>query len=230
MKLPAFNRDSFGNGQTAVRERGVTMIRVALLDEHELIRIGLKTVLQQSPEIDVVTDTGDPAIITPLIRRNQLDLLFVDASKRIGTTCPDIKIILMSTVFEADCLLQTLCGNAAGYLLKNTSPQELIAAVRAIACGGVYIHSALMAHFPRQLLRPGMFSKPISPTAPPLSKREQSVLDLLVKGYTNREVSEELFISPKTVESYRAKIYSKLGVKTRAGLFSCAVDRGLVAF
>jgi two-component system response regulator NreC len=206
------------------------MIRVALLDEHELIRIGLKTVLQQSPEIDVVADTGDLAIILSLIRHKQLDLLFVDASRGVVDICPDIKIVLMSTVFEADCLLQTLCGNAAGYLLKNTSPQELIAAVQAIACGGVYIHSTLMEHFPQQLLRPGMFSKPVSPAAPPLSKREQSVLDLLVKGYTNREVSEELFLSPKTVESYRAKIYSKLGVKTRAGLFSCAVDRGLVAF
>jgi two-component system response regulator NreC len=220
-----------------LRERGVAVIRIALIDEHELIRIGLKTVLKQNPEIEVVVDTGDPAVILPLARRKQLDLVFFDITEKtlaplapLHNTCPNLKIVLMSTAFDLECLLQTLCGNVAGYLLKSASPRELVAAVHAIACGGVYIHSTLMECFPQRLLRLSGSLRPASPNTPPLSKREQSVLDLLVKGYTNREISEELFLSPKTVESYRAKIYSKLGVKTRAALFSHALDHGLVAF
>lgn len=210
------------------------MIRVALIDEHELIRIGLKTVLKQSPGIEVVADTGDAASVLPLVEHDGVDLLLIDHGLEVPalfhSACPHLRIVLTSTVFEIDCLLQVLCGNAAGYLLKDTSPRELVAAVQAVACGGVYIHSTLTSHFPENLLRPGMLPHRALPNTPPLSSREQSVLDLLVKGYTNREVSEEIFLSPKTVESYRAKIYAKLGVRTRAGLFSCAVDHGLVAF
>jgi two-component system response regulator NreC len=135
----------------------------------------------------------------------------------------------MSVSFELECLFQALCGDVAGYLIKDTSPRELVAAVHAIACGGVYIHSALMEGAPRQLLRRCVAPEPTAPWAPPLSEREQDILGLLVKGYTNREISEELFLSPKTIESYRAKLYSKLGVRTRAALFSCAIDQGLVA-
>jgi two-component system response regulator NreC len=208
------------------------MIRVALIDGHELIRIGLKTVLKQSPDIEVVADTGDPKAALSLIERKQLDLILVDAGIPLSLLCDahlTLKVVLMSAVFDPDCLVQTLCGTVAGYLLKDTSPKELTAAVHAIACGGIYIHSTLATCFPEQLIRKSVSSKPSSPCMPPLSKREQSVLDLLVKGHTNREVSQRLFLSPKTVESYRAKIYSKLGVKTRSGLFSRAIDQGLVA-
>jgi DNA-binding NarL/FixJ family response regulator len=138
------------------------------------------------------------------------------------------RTVLMSAAFDLECLLQALCGNVAGYLIKDSSPRELIAAVHAIACGGVYIHSALKDGSARQLLRRCVSLKPIAPGSSPLSEREQDILDLLVKGYTNREISAELFLSPKTVESYRAKIYAKLGVRTRAALFSCAVEGGLV--
>jgi two-component system response regulator NreC len=212
--------------------KGVAMIRVALIDGHELIRIGLKTVLKQSPDIEVIADTGDPKTALSLIEHERLDLAFVDADIPLTLLCdtrPTLKVVLMSTVFDPDCLLQALCGTVAGYLLKDTSPRELTAAVHAIACGGIYIHSTLTAYFPKQLIRQNIPSQPPSPRISPLSTREQSVLDLLVKGHTNREVSERLFLSPKTVESYRAKIYSKLGVKTRSGLFSRAIAQGLVA-
>jgi two-component system response regulator NreC len=207
------------------------MIRVALIDEHELIRIGLKTVLKQSPDIEVVADTGDPKMARSLIEHERLDLVLIDVSEPLlplGDPRLTSKVVLMSTVFDPDCLLRAFCGSVAGYLLKDISPKELVAAVHAIACGGIYIHSTLTTSFPQQLIRKRVPSGPLSPCKPPLSKREQSILDLLVKGHTNREVSERLFLSPKTVESYRAKIYSKLGVNTRSGLFSHAIDQGLV--
>jgi two-component system response regulator NreC len=234
------------------------MIRVALLDEHELVRIGLKTVLRQTPDLDVVADFGTSDVLAKIVRDEHPDLILIDVSDKtealknasdldeasaqtvkstifkttdlLRESNTQIKIVLMSTVFNLDCLLHTLCGNVDGYLLKSASPEELIAAVRATACGGMYIHAKLMEYVPTQLFRSRIGARQQRNGTPLLSEREQNVMDLLVKGYTNREVSEKLYLSPKTIESYRAKIYAKLNVKTRADLFSYAVDRGLVAF
>jgi two-component system response regulator NreC len=234
------------NGTVALKDRGKkrkgdAVIRVVLLDEHELVRIGLKTVLKQDPGISVIADLSDANNALGLIRRELPDLIFIDiredtplaefsmldALRRIH---PNLKIVLLSTVFDLDCLLHTLCGNAAGYLLKDTRPEELVSAVHAVACGGVYINATLLERLPKQLLKTGGAGRAATPCAPELSAREHSVLDLLVKGYTNREVSEQLYLSPKTVEAYRAKIYTKFGVRTRSALVSHAVDYGMVAF
>jgi two-component system response regulator NreC len=213
----------------AVRVKGAAVIRVALVDRHELIRIGLKVAMEQDPQIKVVLDTGDPAVVLSSSEDESFDLILIDVSEEIYSAHLTQRTVLMSATFDLECLLQTLCGNVAGYLIKDTSPRELIAAIHAIACGGIYIHSALMDRLPRQLLRHYVPQEPTAPWAPRLSEREREILSLLVKGYTNREISEELYLSSKTIESYRAKIYSKLGVRTRAGLFSCAIDHGLVA-
>jgi two-component system response regulator NreC len=227
------------------------MIRVLLLDEHELVRIGLKTVLKQDKDIEVIADSDDYQSAAGLIKRSRPDIVLVDISERHFQECPDneadraktpevfkllseccadTKLVLMSTAFNLDCLLHTLCGDSAGYLMKSTSPTELLAAVHAIAHGGVYIHSALMECFPKQLLRGSAGRRPsLKSSTPPLSEQEHTVLDLLVKGYTNREISKQMYLSPKTVETYRARVYSKLGVKNRAGLFSRAIEHGLVA-
>ena len=231
------------------------MIRVVLLDEHELVRIGLKTVLKQDKGIEVVADSGDYQSASNLINDLKPDIVLVDIAERhlrecpggpagqaldraktpevfnlLSSCCADTKLVLMSSAFNLDCLLHTLCGISAGYLMKSTSPTELLAAVHAIACGGVYIHSALIECFPKQLLRGSNELQPGSKSStPPLSEQERTVLNLLVKGYTNREISKQMYLSPKTVETYRARVYSKLGVNNRAGLFSRAVEHGLVA-
>jgi two-component system response regulator NreC len=236
------------------------MIRVALVDEHELVRIGLKTVLKQDEGIEVVADTGNRKGLLALVARRRPDILFIDVTARrdqdtagcsepellsaLHSRFPELKAVLMSTVFDLDCLLHTLCGTAAGYLLKSTGPEELIAAVHALACGGIYINSRLIESLPKRLLRiqaahaaaagaagaaTGVGMAAAAGPTPPLSAREQAVLDLLVKGHTNREVSERLYLSPKTVEAYRARIYTKLGVRSRADMFSCALEKGLVA-
>jgi two-component system response regulator NreC len=234
------------------------MVRVALLDGHELVRIGLKTVLKQDDDIEVIADISDSHLLLDLVQAQHPDLILIDIAdkgdtSRVGAavddssvqveksqkfrmieslrkTNPGLKVVLMSTVFSLDCLLYTLRGNVAGYLLKSVSPEELIAAVHATACGGVYIHADLMEYVPKNMLRNGTRIRQSQSAIPDLSEREQEILDLLVKGHTNREISEKLYLSPKTVEAYRAKLYTKLGVKTRADLVSYAVARGLVAF
>jgi two-component system response regulator NreC len=239
------------------------VIRIALLDEQELVRIGLRTVLERDGGVAVVADAGDCDRLASLVERTRPNIAILNIADRsladnqaqtkgawgyevahpasasapefealflLRDNYPDLRIVLMSATFNLDCLLHVLCGNASGYLLKNTEATELISAVHAVACGGAYIQSTLMEHFPRHLIKKAVTLYSTAQQAPTLSEREHGVLDLLVKGHTNREVSELLYLSPKTVEAYRARIYSKLGVRTRAGLFSCALDQGLVAF
>jgi two-component system response regulator NreC len=141
---------------------------------------------------------------------------------------PNMRTALLSAGFDLHCLLETLSGNVQAYLLKNVSPDELRAAVRAVLCGGVYIHASLMENLPRNALRSSALSTHKTCNTS-LSEREQCVLELLVTGHTNKEVSEQLYLSTKTVEAYRARIYTKLGANSRAELFSSALDRGLVS-
>ncbi|MCL2883119.1 MAG: response regulator transcription factor [Coriobacteriia bacterium] len=240
------------------------MARIVLVVNHELIRIGLRTVLSQHPStgeiVDIanLSDIYELASIRPDILIYQIDSsgpartegdheLHEDgtlrpkrseASRSIQTTIshidsfresfPHSRIGLMSTHFELEYLLYVLYGKAQAYLPANVSPDELLAAVQAIDCGGVYIHSQLMAQLPQNLLRLTTAPSKVAYDMPQLSEREHEVLSLLVKGYTNKEVSEQLYLSPKTVEAYRAKLYNKLGVRTRADLFSFATERGLV--
>jgi two-component system response regulator NreC len=210
------------------------MLRIALIDEHELVRIGLKTVFKQDDSIVVVDDVPWDAASRMLgFQKPDLVLVDVPRAKPVPDTLealcachPDVKVVLMSALFDLDCLLQTLCGNVAGYLLKSASPEELLTAVRAIACGGVYIHSKLLESLPKKILNDYQAAgQRMQQGLPPLSEREQEVLELLVRGHTNREVSERLYLSPKTVEAYRARLYSKLGAKSRADLVAYASER-----
>ncbi|MDR1713802.1 MAG: response regulator transcription factor [Coriobacteriales bacterium] len=219
-------------------------MRIVLIDEHEFVRIGLKTVLQHESDIEVVADCESLEVLrTMMIGVARPDMLLIDipddsssarrcealdALEVLHQQTPQVKVVLLSTTFDLDCLLHTLSGNSAGYLLKNASPEELLAAVRAVAFGGVYIHSKLIASFPKQLLHSCGSAARAAAAAPPLSDREQGVLTLLVHGHTNREVSERLYLSPKTVESYRARLYTKLGAKSRADLVAFATQSGLV--
>ncbi|MDR0501353.1 MAG: response regulator transcription factor [Coriobacteriales bacterium] len=240
------------------------MLRIALVDEHELVRIGLKTVLKLYDDFQVVADVADHSRICVIAQEQQPDLVLIDAAasgaldslEQLRQCYHDIKIALMSTSFSLDCLLHTLCGNSDGYFLKSVSPSELIAAVNCIAANGVYIHSTLMENLPQHLLKAPqqmaadkkmskMASKRImaqqqlseqlsgqlsGQLSEQLSEREQDIVNLLAKGYTNREVSEHMYLSAKTVEAYRARIYNKLGVNTRSALVAFAVEHGLVAF
>jgi len=241
------------------------MARIVLVVNHELIRIGLRTVLGQHPSVGEIVDIAnlqdvyELTDIHPDILIYQIDSSGLpkaegdpdlpedntprpkrpEASRSVQMTIsqidsfregfPHTRIGLMSAHFELDYLLYVLSGKAQAYLPANVSPNELLTAVQAIDCGGVYIHSHLMAQLPRNLLRLTTAPSKAAYDMPQLSEREHEVLSLLVKGYTNKEVSEQLYLSPKTVEAYRAKLYNKLGVRTRADLFSFATERGLVS-
>lgn len=211
------------------------MIRIVLADDHEVVRAGFKMILEQDPERKVVAEAADGAQAYSIVAREKPDVLLMDISmppgqsglvacEKIAGDFPSTRIVILTMFAEPEYLFYTLRGGAAGYMLKNSTSEELIAAVRAVAGGGSYIHPKMAALLTKQLV--GGEGEDRSYQS--LSNRELEILQLLAKGYTNKEISERIFLSVKTVEAHRSKIYRKLGFKTRADLVSYALNHKLL--
>ena len=147
------------------------------------------------------------------------------ACEKITKDFPCTKVIILTVFAEPEYLFYTLRGGAAGYVLKNSSSEELLAAVHAVAEGGSYIQPKMMGLLTKQLVKGG---EEEDRSYQQLSNRELEVLQLLAKGFTNKEISEQIYLSVKTIEAHRSKIYRKLGLKTRADLVDYALRHKLL--
>ncbi|BAK44457.1 response regulator [Eggerthella sp. YY7918] len=210
------------------------MIRIVLADDHEVVRAGFKMILEQDPELKVVAEAADGTQAYAVVAREKPDVVLLDISmppgqsgliacEKITSDFPDVHVIILTMFEEAEYLFYTLRGGASGYMLKNSSSDDLIAAVRAVAAGGSYIHPKMTALLAKQLV-----DEKEDRSYRLLTNRELEVLQLLAKGYTNKEISEQIFLSVKTVEAHRSKIYQKLGFKTRADLVGYALRHKLL--
>nr|WP_199519365.1 response regulator transcription factor [Gordonibacter sp. 28C] len=210
-------------------------MRIVLADDHEVVRAGFKMILEQDAEMKVVAEAADGAQAYSIVARERPDVLLMDISmppgqsglvacEKIAGDFPTTRIVILTMFAEPEYLFYTLRGGAAGYMLKNSTSEELLAAVRAVAGGGSYIHPKMAALLTKQLV--GGEGEDRSYQS--LSNRELEILQLLAKGYTNKEISERIFLSVKTVEAHRSKIYRKLGFKTRADLVSYALTHKLL--
>ena len=212
------------------------MIRVMLADDHEVVRAGFRMILEQDPDVRVVAEAADGAQAYAIVAREKPDILLMDISmppgqsglvacEKIAKDFPGTKVVILTMFAEPEYLFYTLRGGAAGYVLKNSTSEELIAAVHAVAEGGSYIHPKMTAMLTKQLVAGG---EEEDRSYQQLSNRELEILQLLAKGFTNKEISEQIFLSVKTVEAHRSKIYQKLGLKTRAALVDYALRHKLL--
>ena len=205
------------------------MIRVLLVDDHELLRAGLRSRLEPEPGITVVgeADTAERAVL--LARRLQPDLIVLDlllprksgdeVIPELTEVAPQSRVLVVSSQAAPSSVRRALSAGAAGYLPKRSSDRDLVAAIQLVANGGGYVDPELGA----QLVNPD------SPGAlEPLSERERDVLYLLALGYTNQEIGEKLFISVRTVDTHRAHIMRKLELETRAELVMFALANGVI--
>ncbi len=212
-------------------------IRVFLADDHAVLRSGLRLLLSQSAEIEVVGEADSGLETIRMVEALQPDLILLDLSMpRLGgldalptlrRVAPQARILVLTMHNDPQYLHQAVRNGAAGYLLKQAADSELLAAIEAVMRGEMYVHSSLTRALLEDLLPSPHKQEEDSWTK--LSRREQDVLRLVALGHTGAEIAETLSISPKTVDTYRARGMEKLGLKTRAALVRYALERGILS-
>ncbi|HEY5085827.1 MAG TPA: response regulator transcription factor [Gemmatimonadaceae bacterium] len=214
------------------------MIRVILADDHAVVRAGLRAVLGASTDIDVIGEASDGAEAVELAERLDPDVVIMDltmdrmdgatATREIVAKQLRARVLVLTMHAEEDYLLSVLEAGAAGYLMKNAADRELVDAVRTVARGDMFIRPSAA-----KILAQGLTKKnPLDAERARferLTDREQNVLRLTAQGYSAPEIGERLFISPKTVDTYKQRIGDKLGLSHRAEYIAFALKLGLLA-
>lgn len=210
----------------------MTPYRVILADDHALFRGGVRRILEEMPEVEVVGEAGDGLALLEILKKITPDLVVLDISmphlrgleaiREIKKLVPETNILMLTMHKETDYLSQALTAGAAGYLLKQEADPELVNAVQVIRSGKTYLSPNLSDLVPDLLRRrhePGGFKEI-------LSHREREVLKLLADGKTSKEIADMLFISLRTVQNHRANIMRKLNLKRTTDLVKYALQKG----
>jgi two-component system, NarL family, response regulator NreC len=206
------------------------VIRILVVDDHAVVRSGLKLLLSREDDMDPVGEAGDAREAVLAARHHKPDVILLDVTmpgasgvEVIGdllAAAAGARVLMLSMQDDPSYVRQAFASGATGYVLKEAADAELVQAVRTVAAGGQYVHPSLGA----RLVTPS--SSGIQ--GDPLSDREREVLTLLALGHTNHEIAQKLVVSVRTVESHRAHILTKLRLSTRAELVQFAIENGLL--
>ena len=208
-------------------------IRTVIVDDHAVVRSGLRLVLEGEDDIEVVAEAADArnAVFEARAHRPDVILLDVVMPGRSGIEAiPDLlkespgsKVLVLSMQDDPAYVRQAFGAGASGYVLKEAADAEVVAAVRDVANGQRYVHPTLGAR-----LVAAEAEERVRAAEDPLSEREHEILRLLALGHTNQEIAGQLFLSVRTVETHRAHIMQKLRISTRAELVRYALQRGML--
>jgi DNA-binding NarL/FixJ family response regulator len=212
-------------------------IRVILADDHLVVRAGLKALLATNKDIEVVGEAANGREALALVERLKpqvavldLDMPVMDgvaATKEITKATPDTKVLILTMHTEDEYLVTLLEAGAAGYLVKNAADRELADAVRAVAAGDTYVQPQFARALARKVSKRAEHADEREQHSH-LSERERDVLVLVAGGYSASEIGERLFISPKTVETYKQRISEKLGLSHRSDYVQFCLRLGLL--
>jgi two-component system response regulator NreC len=213
------------------------LIRVLIVDDHDIVRAGIRLLLDGQPDIEVIGEASDGAEGVHLVGSAAPDVVLMDismpkmsgieATAAIREAHPDVEVVGLTMHADDRYFFQLLKAGASGYVIKGGSPHELLEAVRAAHRGEAYIHPSLARKLVGDYVARAQ-SGDAGASLDGLTEREREVLEHIANGLTSREIGGELVISPNTVERHRANIMAKLDLHNKAALVRYAVRKGLV--
>jgi two-component system, NarL family, response regulator NreC len=211
-------------------------LNVLLVDDHPMLRHGLSQAMARQPRLRLVGETSSGVAAVKLAEELTPDLIVMDVhlpdlngiavTRQILDKQPAIKIIVFSSDADRSLVDQALEAGASGYVLKQGSLEELIQAIEMVMAGRLYlspeVNTAILAHY-----RKGLVDGP-EPSTPVLSEREKQLLRLIAEGRRNKEIAAQLKLSPKSIETYRARLMKKLGCSSTAEVVRYAIREGVI--
>ena len=214
------------------------LIRIVLADDHAVVRAGLKAVLSTARDMQVIGEASNGLEAVALAERLKPDVIVMDLSmdQMDGSTATKLivekglpsRVLVLTMHAEEEYLVQVLEAGAAGYLVKSAADRELVDAVRTVARGDLFVRPGAARVLAKGLTRKDP-AKEERERFEKLTERERDVLRLVAEGYSAPEIGEKLFISPKTVDTYKQRIHEKMGLSHRAAYVQLALRLGLLA-
>ena len=208
-------------------------MRLLIADDHGVVRGGLRLLLDRQPDMEVVAEAADGAEALAEALAHQPDLAILDvamprltglqATREIKALAPGVDVLILSMHDDERYLFEALRAGASGYVLKREADHDLVDAIRAVMRGEPFLTNSAQ----RSLVREWMADASAGPSEP-LTPREQEVLKLIAEAHTNKEIAATLHLAEKTVESHRANVLRKLGMRDRVELVRYAIRRGLI--
>jgi DNA-binding NarL/FixJ family response regulator len=208
-------------------------MRVLVADDHGIVRAGIKLLLERQSDLDVVAEAEDGVEAVEQALASQPDLCILDvgmprltglqAAREIRSQLPGVRVLMLSMHDDEHYVFEALKAGASGYVLKREADQDLVGAVRAVGRGEAFLTNAAERSIIRQWMADGAEGPVI-----PLTPREEEVVKLIAEAFTNAQIASILHLSEKTVESHRANVLRKLGMRDRVELVRYAIRRGLV--
>ena len=212
-------------------------IRVLLADDHALFREGLRLILESQDDLEVIGEAASGNEAVRQARSMQPDVVVMDltmpdgggfeATEVISKELPQTHVLVLTMHDTQEYFFRLLQAGASGYVVKGAHKADLLAAIRAVASGGVYLYPTVAKQLVGDYLRQARQGAAADQLAT-LTEREREVLQLLAEGKTGREIADVLVLSPATVERHRANLMAKLGLHSRAELIKYALRRGLI--
>jgi len=213
--------------------------RVMIVDDHAILRAGLKLLVNSQPDLEVAGEASDGRQAVELAREFKPDIVLMDltmpnaggmeALQKIAAELPATRVVVLTMHDDPAYLRSVLAAGASGYVLKRSVDADLLSAIRAVQRGGTFVDPSLA----NVLVQDVVAKKPRKTSAPGytriLSEREQQVLLLVARGFSNQQIAGQIFLSVKTVETYRARFAAKLGLRTRSDVVRYAIQMGMLS-
>jgi len=215
----------------------MSKLRLLLVDDHEIVRAGLRMLFMAEPDMEVVGEVGSGEEALRAVRELNPDVVLMDvvmpglsgieATRRLKEANPDVEVLALTMHEDEQYFFEMLSAGAAGYVPKRAAPDDLVSAIRVVSQGNVFLYPTVAKLLVKDFLERTETGSPSMTQE--LTLREREVLTYIAEGFTNREIAEALVISIKTVDRHRENIMHKLNLHNRVELVKYAIEKGLIS-